>query len=203
MKKATALLTAAGLLFTGLLSADSAGLQRLKEGNQRFVQDQLQHPDRTFSRRKALTSKQNPFAVIVGCADSRVAPEILFDQGIGDLFVVRVAGNVIGPTELDSILFATTALGSSTLLVLGHENCGAVQAVLDDQDAAIPAVAKLIRPAISRQTKDLQAAVKANALQQKRQLLQNPSIKKLVTDRKLSVHAGYYHLKSGKVELLD
>lgn len=203
MKKASALFVFLGIFIGTFLSADPGGLQRLKEGNKRYVQDQLKHPDRTFSRRQALVSKQKPFAVIVGCADSRVAPEILFDQGIGDLFVVRVAGNVIGSTELDSILFATTALGSDTLLVLGHEGCGAVQAVLDDQDAAIPAVAKLIRPAINRQTKSLQSAVKANALRQKKQLAKNPTIKRLVADGKLTLNAGYYHLKSGEVELLD
>ena len=97
-------------------------IERLKAGNERYVEDELEHPHRDSDRREALTSKQNPFAIIVGCSDSRVSPEILFDQGVGDLFVVRVAGNVIGPLELDSIDYAALYLGSVCILVMGHEN---------------------------------------------------------------------------------
>src|SRR5260221_14334167 len=87
------------------------GLQRLIEGNERYTKDQFISPDRTQERRQEVVLKQNPYAVIVGCSDSRVSPEIIFDQGIGDLFVVRVAGNVVGPVELDSIDYSAIYLG--------------------------------------------------------------------------------------------
>ena len=96
--------------------------------------------------------EQKPFAIILGCSDSRVSPEILFDQGIGDLFIVRVAGNVAGPVELDSIEYAALYLKSSLVLVLGHENCGAITAVLDGQTKEIEHVADLIAPAIQGTT---------------------------------------------------
>jgi carbonic anhydrase len=122
------------MTFLGQLSLDAMtcemGLQRLKEGNQRYVEDKLIHPDRTSERREALQSKQQPFAIIVGCSDSRVAPEIVFDQGVGDLFIVRVAGNVVGPIELDSIEYAAEYLKSCLIVVMGHQNCGAVDAVM-------------------------------------------------------------------------
>ena len=117
-------------LLTFPLFCESSGIERLIEGNKRYVNDTLKHPNRTSERREAFLTHQTPFAIIVGCADSRVSPEILFDQGVSDLFVVRVAGNVVGPLELDSILYAATTLNSSTILVLGHENCGAVNAVI-------------------------------------------------------------------------
>ena len=90
------------------------GLDRLMQGNKRFVEEKLEHPNRSAEAREAVTCKQEPFAVIVGCADSRVAPEILFDQGVGDLFVVRVAGNVVGPLELESIEYSADGRETTT-----------------------------------------------------------------------------------------
>lgn len=189
------------------LYAESDELNRLLEGNTRFMKGNLLHPNRTLERRKGTASGQEPFAVIVSCSDSRVSPEIIFDEGIGDLFVVRLAGNVIGPIAKESIEFAVNALHSSILLVLGHENCGAVNSVLQKQDQDIPEIASLISPSLqkiqsnSSQTR-LEEAIKANAMGMKDTLAQDPDFKKLIKDKKLEVFAGYYHLKSGKVEIL-
>ncbi len=189
------------------LSAAPQGLERLMKGNARYVGDALEHPNRTEVRRQAVVALQEPFAVIVGCADSRVAPEILFDQGIGDLFVVRVAGNVIGPLELDSIEYSSLYLHSSVILVLGHENCGAVKAVIAGTTQDIEAVAELIDPAVQEAKKNrtsnlLESATKINALRMREYLLSTPVIKKLVADGKVEVHAGYYNLQTGAVEVL-
>jgi len=182
------------------------GLQRLIEGNRRYVNDKLEHPDRTAFRREALVSKQKPFATILGCADSRVSPEIIFDQGIGDFFVVRVAGNVLGSVVLDSLEFASLYLGASTLLVLGHENCGAVSAVLENQTQDIEAVADLIRPAIShvdrKSPQAAEEAIKANVKSVVQHLKEASILKKLVEEKKLNIVGGYYKLASGEVELI-
>lgn len=176
--------------------------QRLKEGNARYMKDQFTCPDRTQVRREAVSSKQQPFAVIVGCSDSRVSPEILFDQGVGDLFVVRVAGNVVGPLELDSIDYSVLYLGSNLVVVLGHENCGAVKAVMDNTTKDIEAVASLIAPAIKDDHK-LDTAVKANVENVVKQLKESRVISRLIQEKKVKVVGGYYNLISGKVDFLD
>src|SRR5260370_868323 len=108
-------------------------LKRLKEGNSRFVADKLAERNLGKNRRAELAKGQAPFAIILGCADSRVAPELLFDQGLGDLFVVRVAGNVTDPEILGSIEYALTELKAPLIVVLGHEECGAVKAALSEE----------------------------------------------------------------------
>ena len=183
------------------------GLTRLMEGNDRYVKDLLEHPNRTSERREAVSAKQEPFAVIVGCADSRVAPEILFDQGVGDLFVVRVAGNVVGPLELESIEYAAAHLHSSIVLVMGHESCGAVDAVTQGQTKDIAMIAKLIKPAVQEVKKEnpkdfLNACVKRNAVRMKGILLQSSILQKLIKEDKIEIHAAYYDLQTGSVEIL-
>lgn len=195
------------LLLSSQLSAESEALTRLMKGNDRYVHDALEHPNRTPERREAVVSKQEPFAVIVGCADSRVSPEIIFDQGVGDLFVVRVAGNVIGPLELDSIDYSVLYLHSSIVLVLGHENCGAVQAVINDTTKDIDSVAALIKPAVIEEKAKhpdnlTEASIKANAIHMRDYLLQSPVIKKMIAEKKVEVHAAYYNLQTGAVEIL-
>lgn len=180
-------LLAAGMLHGG-------DLENLMRGNERFTQGKLEHPNRGEESRRELTKVQNPFAIIVACSDSRVAPEILFDQGIGDLFVVRVAGNVIGPLGRESIGYSVNVLGSRLIMVLGHENCGAVNAVLTDNASTIPDIARKIRPAI-KGDRTLEKATKDNV----RAVV--AELKKQYP--KLQVVGGYYHLASGKVELLQ
>lgn len=197
------------LLTGGIYSAaEGVEMDRLIEGNKRYINDTLEHPNRTAESRLAVVSKQEPFAIIVGCADSRVSPEIIFDQGIGDLFVVRVAGNVIGPLELDSIEYAAIYLHSSVILVLGHENCGAVTAVVNGTTKDIESVAELIEPAVkearAKTPNDVIVnSIKTNALRMRDYLLKTPTIQKLVQEKKLEVQAGYYHLKTGSVEILQ
>lgn len=201
------------LLSLCLLSAPLAamtpdeGLERLVDGNNRYTQDQFISPDRTQERREEVVSVQKPYAIIVGCSDSRVSPEIIFDQGIGDLFVVRVAGNVVGPVELDSIEYSAAVLGSVTVLVLGHENCGAVRAVLANQTKDIEAIAELmekgIAPFRNDQADAVSNAIKANARAMAAYIKTTPILGALIKDGKLKVYPGYYNLKSGKVDILD
>lgn len=191
---------------TGLTPQEA--LARLMQGNKRYINDALEHPNRDQERRLAIVARQSPFAVIVGCADSRVSPEIIFDEGVGDLFVVRVAGSVIGPLELASIDYSMIYLGSVIIIVLGHENCGAVDAVVRGNTQDIEAVAAIIRPAVkeARATSPddlLEMSVKTNARRMKALLLDSPVIKQRVVEGKVEVHAAYYHLKTGVVELLE
>lgn len=184
-------------------------LQKLVEGNNRYVEDRLLHPDRTTERREATAAGQEPFAAILGCSDSRVPPEIVFDQGVGDLFVVRVAGNVVGPVELDSLEYAVKYLHSSIIVVLGHAKCGAMKAVLEGNTADIEAVADLIEPMIQTcksQCKScndlLDICVKENAKHVAKVIREKPLMKKYIEEQKIDVVAGYYDLATGKVEIL-
>jgi carbonic anhydrase len=178
-------------------------LEKLINGNERYRNDQAVCPDRFGERRASLANKQKPFAVIVGCADSRVAPEIIFDQGIGDLFVVRVAGNVVGPFELDSIEYAINHLHASLIIVLGHENCGAIETVLSGKGSDIEFVAQEIKKNIKKHTNiSLEQAIKRNALAVVGQLESNPQFFRLILDNKLKIMGGYYHFSNGEVELL-
>jgi len=183
-------------------------LQSLMEGNKRYINNQSTHPNRSEERRNEIASGQSPYAIIVACADSRVAPEIIFDQGLGDLFVVRVAGNVLGSIEIDSAEYSAIYLNSSVILILGHSNCGAVDAVLKNQTQDIEAVAALIEPAVKKVKKahedpSLEKCIKMNALDMKALIENVPSIKKLINNKKIQVHAAYYDLNTGRVELLE
>jgi carbonic anhydrase len=196
-----------GFGYDSVKRSPQEALKRLMAGNARYVEDALEHPNRTSERREASQAVQMPYAVIVGCSDSRVSPEIIFDEGIGDLFIVRVAGNVIGPLELESVEFATSALKSVLVLVLGHQNCGAVNAVINGKTEAIPALSLIINPAVKEAKGDnpdqiLEAAIKANALHMKDLLLRSAKLRKLVKAGKVEIQAAYYHLQTGKVELL-
>jgi carbonic anhydrase len=159
------------------------------EGNRRFAKENSAHPNRCHETRMLTSKRQKPFAAILTCSDSRVSPEIIFDQGIGDLFIVRVAGNVAGPLEIASLNFGVHALGSELVLVLGHENCGAIQAVLKGQGELIAPIADLIQIGSIRKEPD---AIKHNA----------KNVASCLKE-KLSVHVacGYYHLTTGQVEL--
>jgi len=178
-------------------------LDRLLKGNERFSKDLLTHPDRQKDRREASVEGQCPFAVVLGCADSRIPPEIVFDEGIGDIFTVRVAGNVVGPIELESIEFSVVVFKSNVIMVLGHENCGAVKAVMTNQTADIKNIAALIQPSVEPlKGKSLQEGVKANVLNMVKKLKENPLLQKYINEGKLLIVGGYYNLGSGKVEIL-
>jgi carbonic anhydrase len=195
-------------LFSLFLAAllPTQALDSLKEGNVRFSQGKSLHPNQSEQRRMATQKGQAPFAVIVGCSDSRVSPEIIFDQGIGDVFIVRVAGNVVGPIELDSIEFAAAALHSPLIVVLGHQNCGAVNAVLQGQTKDIEAIASQIEPA-AKQTKNikkdrLEKTIKVNAQLVVDHLKKTPVLQSLIEKQQLEIVPAYYHFDSGQVEWL-
>lgn len=179
----------------------SEALDLLKQGNARYTQDQSTYANHSMDRRKETKAGQSPFATIVGCSDSRVSPEIIFDQGLGDLFIVRVAGNVVGPIGQDSIDYSVSYLGSSLVMVLGHEACGAVTAVVKGKTEDIENIAKLVKPAV-KNIQNIEQAIKANVRWTVSQLKENSLIKELMAEGKIDVVGGYYHLGTGQVEIL-
>ena len=138
-----------------MLSAREA-LERLRAGNARFVSGTRSHdPFLVHSRRAELATQQEPFAIVLGCSDSRVPVEIVFDQGLGDLFVIRVAGNIVAPSQLGSVEFAAERFGTRLVVVLGHSQCGAVQATVEElqkppgnQSPNLRSVVERIRPSV-------------------------------------------------------
>ena len=190
--------------------------QLLVEGNKRFVSGKMLNAVVTDAQRKDLFKKgQTPFAAIVSCSDSRVPPELIFDQGAGDLFVVRVAGNVLDSVGMGSIEFGTAVLGTRIILVMGHEDCGAVHATVDGAEVSdnITSIAHLIQPAAKKvraakgpsvANKDLYEAVTdANVEQVVAQLKNNKILKKLVAEKKIMIIGGKYILATGEVKIFD
>lgn len=225
MKKLTAALFCWALILTLAAAVPAAGpgpgmsadaaLKKLQEGNARYVAGKPQHPHQNKERRVLTATKgQTPFATILACSDSRVPVELIFDQGVGDIFVVRVAGNVAGVDEIASMEYGGEHLHTPVLVVLGHTHCGAVTAVVQDAQlhGNLPALAAKIKPAVAKtraahpQLKDaalLNAAIEANVRQAMADLLaQSPITNNLVKAGKLKVVGAIYDLKSGKVAWL-
>lgn len=184
-------------------------LKALLEGNKRFVEGSCVRPHATPAYRSTQAQAQHPWAVIVSCADSRVPPELLFDEGIGDLFVCRVAGNIVGDVELGSIEYAVEHLKVPLVVVLGHERCGAVEAAVVGGHAHghIDSLVKAIRPAVERARKipgDLvDNAVRANVELTVEQLRTSaPLLADRVKKGRLRVVGARYDLDTGRVDLL-
>jgi carbonic anhydrase len=187
-----------------------AALQALLAGNQRFVDNRLKHPHQSKSRLKEVAQGQHPFATILSCADSRVPSEIIFDQGIGDLFDVRIAGNIATLEAIGSIEYAALELATPLILILGHKRCGAITAAV--QKGALPgqirSLVKAIQPALigmSDQSGDaIDNAVIANVRYQVSRLkhLSIPLNQRMATGT-LKILGGYYDLDSGKVTILN
>lgn len=180
----------------------SEALDELMQGNGRYMAGTPLESPALADKRAELAAGQAPFAVILGCSDSRVPPEIIFDQGPGELFIVRVAGNVAGLTEIESINYAVKQFHSSLILVLGHASCGAITAVRESNTAEIPAIASLVKPAIAK-AKDLEEAIEANVLATIKTLKNHPLLKSLFAAKKIDCVGAYYHLETGEVELLE
>jgi carbonic anhydrase len=186
----------------------AAALQRLMDGNQRFVERRRQNPNQTLARVREVAETQRPFAAILGCADSRFPAEMIFDQGIGDCFVCRVAGNVATPEEIGSLEFGTAVLLAKILVVVAHERCGAVKATIEGNavPGQIGSLLAAIRPAVestrNRPGDHLENACKANAVLQARRLIESPVISGLIAQNQLDVRAAYYDLDTGAVTLL-
>ena len=190
------------------VTADSA-LAELKAGNDHHVAHRYQHPHENAERQRQLVSGQNPHAEILSCADSRVPPEIIFDQGLGDLFVVRVAGNVVTDTELGSLEYGAEHLHIPLIIVLGHEHCGAVTAAVQTGAAEghIAARVNLIKPAVDK-TRDLPGDPVANAVQMNVELVvkqlrsSTPILSELLAHHKLRIVGGVYSLETGSINWL-
>lgn len=190
-------------------------LKMLQAGNQRFIDGKLEHPGRSPKDFQPLAAGQAPPAIIVGCADSRVAPEILFDQGVGDLFVVRVAGNMVGsgPILTGSIEFAVAVLGARLIMVLGHTECGACKSAIkyiDDKETlpgAIEGVVNYLRPVVrmvaGKPGDKLENVTKANVAEGVKKLSNlDPILAPKVKSGDLKIVGGVYHLATGKVEMV-
>lgn len=190
-------------------------LLRLVTGNERFVRGGLIHPHEGEEWRRYLAREQHPFATILGCSDSLVPPELVFDQGLGDLFVVRVAGNVIATDILGSIQYAGTHLGTRLFVVLGHEGCGVVRAALEGKKGPcrqlrwteglmrlmLTGLAK-IDPRLEFQ-QQLKAAVEANVRWSLKQLASMPEAKKALREGRAKMVGAVYELATGRVRFLD
>ena len=183
----------------------AAHWQKLVDGNLRFISGRVTRPNQSLARVEETGKGQKPFAIIVTCSDSRLPPEILFDQGIGDLFVIRTAGEVVTEVELGSIEYAVEHLGASYLVVLGHERCGAVDATVKGGDLPpnIEAIAAQIRPAVeaARFFKGdlLDNAVRENAKQVLAKISQTPILSEAMAAGHLNFKAAYYDLDTGRV----
>jgi len=185
-----------------------AALKQLMDGNKRFVDRKRINPHQDLSRLTEVAKGQKPFAAILGCADSRFPSEIIFDQGFGDLFVCRVAGNVATPEEIGSLEFGTLLLGAKVLMVVGHKNCGAVGATLKGAEVPgqIGSLIESIKPAVESSKNQpgdhLENAVKANVLLQAKRLKASPVLSNLIEENKLKIVGGYYDLDTGGISIV-
>ena len=186
-------------------------LARLMMGNQRFQKNKLGHPDLDPTRREALVGGQSPFAVILSCSDSRVPPELVFDQGLGDLFEVRLAGNTVTRAGLESIDYAVTHLGTNLIFVLGHDSCGAVKGALTECASKpvteLPEIFANICPAVEQAREkgatDLEStAITLNVRRQVQILERSLLLRKRISDGRIKVVGARYNLESGKVDIL-
>jgi carbonic anhydrase len=191
-----------------------AALARLVEGNDRFRDGRARKPRQGTVRRMQVVEDQQPFAAILACADSRVSPEVVFDQGLGDLFVVRVAGNTAAdPVVIGSLEFAVEVLGSVILMVLGHSDCGAVKSAIDvvaddlelpgDIDAVVAPILPVVTAAREGGDESLDAAIACNVKSVVATLSAVPIIRDRVTNGSLRIVGGEYQLASGAVELVS
>ena len=193
---------------TSQVISPTLALQELIEGNSRFVQDKRLNPHQSRLRLAEIATEQHPFASILCCADSRVPAEMIFDAGLGDLFVVRIAGNVVSPRVMGSLEYSTKILGSQLIVILGHERCGAVTAAVEGtiEDGEIGTFVEDIKPALAR-VKDLEGdridnAVIANVQYQLEVLNKSKLLTDLVTQGKLQIVGGWYDLDTGEVTII-
>lgn len=196
-------------------------LERLREGNHRFVSNQRVNSVSTDAvRRAALVAGQEPAAIILGCSDSRVPAELIFDQGLGDLFVIRVAGNIVAPSQVGSIEFAAERFGTRLVVVLGHSMCGAVLATIEElerpsasRSANLRSIVSRIRPAVEtlleagpRLSREqlVSHAIRANIRAAANQLRHgSPLLEQLILNDSLLVVGAEYSLETGAVEFFD
>jgi carbonic anhydrase len=189
-------------------SGPEAALDELIAGNRRFTSGRTSSHRRDLALLQQMMEKQEPFAAVLSCADSRVPVEVVFDQTIGQLFVTRVAGNMVTAEILASLEYAVAVLGTHTILVMGHSRCGAVTAAIQaHQGQVVPgqisALFPHIEPAVKQAGPDLEPTVRANALLQAARLRESPLLAGMIEEGKLIIAAGYFDLRTGEVTLLD
>ncbi len=182
-------------------------IQRLKSGNERFVADHLDGKLQDSKRRDILVGGQEPYAIILSCADSRVVPELAFDTGLGELFVVRVAGNIANNSSIASMEYAVAHCGSKVIVVLGHQSCGAVTAAVNGGDNGhnLNHLLYHITPAIHKagEGASITEVVRTNAIMTAEELMNRSTIIREAAEAgKIKIIPAYYHLDSGKVEFL-
>jgi carbonic anhydrase len=194
------------MLAQSKLTPDAA-LQELMDGNKRFASGRMTSFEQDLVILKQNTiDKQEPFAAVLSCADSRVPVELVFDQTIGHIFVSRVAGNILTPEIIGSLEYGAVVLGTRVILVMGHRNCGAVKAAIQGKDVPgqISSLFPHIQPAVDQAGPNVEATSKANAKIQATLLRESsPVISGLVKEGKLKVVAGYFDIANGSVTLLD
>jgi carbonic anhydrase len=195
-------------------SADAA-LARLQAGNERFLSGKMRHPHETGTWRAGLEAAQHPFATVIGCSDSRVPLELLFDQGFGDLFVIRVAGNLVARDEAGSIEYAVVHLHTPLVAVIGHEGCGAVTAALGTHEEIMSEPAELSDllaaihvgmpeiPMTLPQSERVARGVEANVRHAMMHLRRIPSLRAAIASGETRVVGGIYNLHDGRVRWLD
>ena len=194
---------------TSIMPSPEVALQQLLDGNKRFTNASLTHPNQDGDRRISLGTGQAPFAAVLACADSRVPPEVLFDQGLGDLFVVRVAGNIINDQLLGSLEYAAAHLNTPLIVVLGHTSCGAIGAVASgaELEGHIASLAPAIQPAVDKvrgQEGNLtdNAAKEVARMTAEQMINSEPILADLVKEGKIKIVPAFYDLESGEVALL-
>ncbi|MGW2563468.1 carbonic anhydrase [Streptomyces sp. NPDC001514] len=190
-----------------------AAFARLTDGNKRWVSGDLRHPDRDPNRRQLVAEKQEPYGVILSCIDSRVPPELLFDTGLGDLYVMRTGGQAVGPVVIGSVEYGPMTSGTPLIVVLGHQRCGAVEAayksIRDGEPLSgnLEAIAKALRPAYEQAVKEggadpVETMARAQVKLTAADLRSNQDLAPLVKKGALAVAGAYYSLDTGQVEVL-
>lgn len=193
---------------TPVLSAEQS-LKLLLEGNQRFVTGKLEHPNQTPARRTEVAKGQHPFAAVLACSDSRTPPELIFDRGLGDIFTVRVAGNVADPVVVASLDYSVKHLGVRVVMVLGHRRCGAVTAAVEghgQNNEDLGPLLKELKPAVAAARgmpgDPVENAVRENVRLVVKNLATSPALSAMVKSGELKVVGGVYDLDTGAIEML-
>ncbi len=190
----------------------SDALAALKAGNHRYATDRSVNCNNNFDRRAEVSGAQHPHAIVLGCSDSRVPPEVVFDQRLGDMFTVRIAGNIADPPAIGSIEYAVAHFSSPLIVVLGHQNCGAVKATIEaiEKHQSVPgniaslvaAIRPAVEPLVGKGKDVLEQAIRANVHAVAKHLLASSQIlSDAVTGGKLRIVGGYYRLDNGVVEV--
>lgn len=183
-------------------------LKLLQEGNTHFKTGKMTHKFYVEEAKNSLLDQQTPIAVIVGCSDSRVPPELIFDKGLGELFVVRIAGNVIGPIEMDSVEYAAKGLAVPLIVVLGHQQCGAVKAALAGQEnypeleTIIPIIDSALEDCDVAGEQGLKHAIVCNVKNSVATLKNSPTLAPLLKSGKLKIVGAYYEIATGQVAII-